>query len=176
MKPRKTATKAASAIIAVAFAGCFHWVSLAKAGDWIMDAKTGCRAWNPNPVSGETVAWSGLCKNGLAEGKGVLQWLSAGKPHERDEGEWREGRQTGEGLQNWPNGEYRGQLENGMPHGRGVLTIGAARYEGAFLNGKPNGQGILKNANGVFEGTWRDGCFGDGKRKAAIGSAVQDCP
>ncbi len=148
----------------------------AFAGDWIADAKTGCKVWNPHPAPGETVSWEGPCQNGFAAGQGRLQWIKGGAPYERDEGVWRGGRQSGEGSQTWPGGRYEGQLADGMPHGRGVLNFGDARYEGTFLNGKPSGSGLLKNAFGVFDGQWRDGCFNDGKRRASIGVPVTACP
>ena len=42
----------------------------ALAGAWVADAKSGCQVWNPNPQLEETVAWSGSCTNGRAEGMG----------------------------------------------------------------------------------------------------------
>lgn len=33
-------------------------------GDWIADAKTGCKVWNPVPASDESIIWSGKCKDG----------------------------------------------------------------------------------------------------------------
>ncbi|MGO9473123.1 MAG: hypothetical protein ACLPWS_06855 [Rhodomicrobium sp.] len=148
----------------------------AHAADWIADAKTGCKVWNPQPAPGETVAWAGACKDGFADGKGTLDWLKGGRPYERDKGEWHGGRQTGEGSQTWSGGEYKGQFSDSLPHGRGVLVLGEARYDGAFLSGKPNGKGVLTNASGTFDGTWADGCFNDGKRRAAFGVSVQSCP
>ncbi len=162
-----TAVLTAAVLLAAPAAAC--------AGDWIADAKTGCKVWNPNPSSLETVNWTGACSGGLAEGKGVLNWFRSGKPYERDEGPWRAGRQTGEGTQTWPAGQYRGQLLDSLPHGSGVLISGEARYDGAFLNGRPNGKGILTNGSGTFSGTWQDGCFNDGKRRAALGVSVQSC-
>ena len=147
----------------------------AAAGEWAV-AEGGCKVWNPNPAPGETANWTGACKEGFAEGAGVLEWRRGGKPYERDEGNWRAGRQTGQGAQSWPGGEFKGQLAESMPGGQGVLTLGEARYEGAFLNGKPNGRGVLTNASGVFDGAWRDGCFNDGKRRAAFGVSLQSCP
>ena len=47
---------------------------------WIADSKTGCKVWDPMPQQNETVSWSGSCKNGLAQGRGVLQWYADGKP------------------------------------------------------------------------------------------------
>ncbi|HZV20623.1 MAG TPA: hypothetical protein VE986_03670 [Hyphomicrobiales bacterium] len=149
---------------------------VAKAGDWIGDTRTGCKIWNPNPSPGETVKWTGPCKDGFAEGRGVLEWLREGRPYERDEGVWWAGRQIGEGTQTWPGGNYKGQLADGLPHGRGILVFGASRYEGAFLNGRPNGSGALTSPSGTFQGSWRDGCFSDGERRAAIGVSVQSCP
>jgi hypothetical protein len=154
----------------------FFPLSEAAAGDWIADAKTGCKVWNPNPAPGEAINWDGPCKDGFADGKGSLTWLKGGKPHERDEGDWRRGRQMGEGQQTWPGGQYKGQLSDGLPHGRGILTVGEARYEGAFLNGRPSGAGVLTNASGVYDGSWQDGCFNDGKRRASLGVPVQGCP
>ena len=84
--------------------------SAAFSGDWIVDAKTDCKVWNPNPAPGETANWTGACGDGLAEGKGVLNWIEGGKAYERDEGEWHAGRQTGAGSQIWVGGHYKGQL------------------------------------------------------------------
>ena len=146
------------------------------AGDWISDSKTACRLWNPNPSARESVSWSGSCKDGFAEGAGNLQWFRNGLPYEQDEGEWRQGRQIGHGLQVWPTGRYEGDVRNGIPHGRGVLNIGEAHYEGEFSEGKPDGTGILRSAKGVFQGTWKRGCFRDGKQKASIGVDLSSCP
>ena len=154
-------------LLAVSFNG-------AIAGDWAV-AGDGCKVWNPHPSNGETIRWTGGCKDGFVEGMGALEWQREGKTYERDEGQWRGGRQMS-GSQGWPGGQYDGQLAGGLPSGRGVLSLGDARYEGLFLNGKPNGKGTLTNASGSFEGNWTDGCFNDGKRRAAIGVSVQSCP
>ena len=171
---RQLNARAVKIALASAFLLCAP--AIAQAGDWIADAKTGCKAWNPQPSASEAVRWSGPCKDGFADGKGVLDWLRGGSQYERDEGLWRAGRQTGEGTQTWPGGQYKGQFTESLPHGRGVLASGEARYDGAFLNGKPNGKGALTNASGTFDGTWSDGCFNDGKRRASFGVGVQSCP
>ena len=91
--------------------------------------------------------------------------------YERDEGQWRAGRQIS-GSQVWRGGQYDGQFADSLPNGRGVLIFGDARYEGLFLNGKPNGKATLTNASGSFYGNWADGCFNDGKHRAAIGVSL----
>ena len=146
----------------------------AAAGTWIAAEGSDCKLWNPNPVAGESARWSGACKDGFADGKGAVTWSRAGTAYERDEGEWRGGRQMGRGSQTWPGGSYRGQIFDGLPHGEGVLIFGSARYEGAFVTGKPNGEGVLTSASGTFGGEWRDGCFDDGRRRARFGS--RSCP
>jgi hypothetical protein len=162
-----------AALIAIVW--CFLLAGRAAAGDWAV-ASDGCKVWNPNPVAGEKARWTGACKNGFVEGMGVLEWHRNGKPYERDEGQWREGRQIEGGAQTWPGGLYNGHFADSLPNGRGVLIVNGARYDGEFLNGKPNGRGVLSDASGVYDGAWRDGCFSDGKRRAAFGASLQSCP
>lgn len=145
-------------------------------GGFVADPGTGCRVWNPHPQPDEAVSWSGPCVNGLAQGAGHLQWLKAGKPYEKDEGEWRDGRQAGRGSQDWSSGRYDGELSGGEPHGRGVLTLRTARYEGEFRNGRPDGSGTMTGLDGVFRGTWKRGCLVGDKRRIAIGVPSASCP
>ena len=146
-----------------------------RAGGFVADAKTGCKIWNPHPQPNETVSWSGACVNGLAQGSGNLQWLNDNKPYEKDEGEWKEGRQSGRGTQDWSAGRYGGELLNGEPHGRGVLTLQSARYEGEFRNGKAQGNGTVTNLEGVFKGKWKEGCLAGDKRKISFAVPSSTC-
>jgi len=148
----------------------------AQSGNYIVDANTGCKVWNPNPKSTETIAWSGSCTNGLAQGRGKLQWLENTNVYETDEGEWSAGRQFGRGSQVWPLGRYDGDIANSEPNGQGVLTLKNARYDGEFRNGKPNGLGVITSQRGVFKGTWKDGCLIGDKQKIAVGVPTSACP
>ena len=160
---------------AAAVCGCVLMTGLpAQAGDWVADAKSGCRVWNPNPQLEESVVWSGSCMQGRAEGKGAVQWFKGAVPFETDEGEWRSGRQAGNGKQSWTNGRYEGELAEGEPNGRGILTIQKLRYEGEFRNGKPNGLGTLTVGNESVRGDWKDGCL-QGSRRASIGVPLSAC-
>jgi hypothetical protein len=78
----------------------------ARAGAGVGDPKSGCQVWTPNPQLGESVAWSGSCANGRAEGRGIVRWSKNGTPSETDEGEWRDGRQVDKGTQSWSTGRY----------------------------------------------------------------------
>lgn len=146
----------------------------AYAGAWVADAKSGCQVWDPNPQLEESVAWSGSCTNGRAEGRGTAQWQKGNVRIETDEGEWRDGRQSDKGTQTWPTGRYEGELADGEPNGYGVLTVQKLRYEGDFHNGKPNGVGTLTAGSQTVHGTWKDGCL-QGQRKASIGVPLSAC-
>jgi len=145
-----------------------------RAGSWFSDAKSGCQVWNPNPQLEETVAWSGSCASGRAEGRGTAQWSKGDAPFETDEGEWHDGRQVKVGSQSWPTGRYQGELADSEPNGQGVLTVKKLRYEGEFRAGKPNGIGTLTAGSQTVNGTWRDGCL-QGPRKASIGVPLTAC-
>jgi hypothetical protein len=146
-----------------------------QTGDYVPDPDGGCKVFNPHPVAGETVHWSGGCVDGLAQGRGSLQWLHGGKLSERDDGDWNQGRQSGRGTQNWGSGHYEGELLNGEPNGHGVMTLQSSRYEGEFRNGKPNGEGAVTNLQGVFKGKWRDGCLTVEKRRITFAVSSSTC-
>jgi hypothetical protein len=158
---------------AVLAAGLIAAAAAAHAGEWIAD-KSGCRVWDPNPQLDESVAWSGSCTNGRAEGSGTVQWSKGGIAIETDEGEWRDGRQAIKGTQSWSSGRYDGELADGEPNGHGVLTVKKLRYEGEFRNGKPNGVGTLTAGSETLRGIWKDGCL-QGQRKASIGIPLSAC-
>ncbi len=162
--------------ILAAVCGClFASVTGVAAGDWAI-ASGGCKVWNPHPVLGETARWTGSCKDGLLDGAGVVEWRRGGNTYERDEGEWRGGRQIGLGLQTWPGGQYSGQFADSLPSGSGAMTLGGSRYDGSFINGKPNGRGVLRTVWGVFDGVWQEGCFSDGKRRVSFSVPLEACP
>jgi len=72
---------------------------------WIADARTGCKVWDANPQPDESISWSGACRNGLAQGRGVLQWFQSGKPAALARGRWRGGKMNGHGVLTLTNGE-----------------------------------------------------------------------
>jgi hypothetical protein len=164
--------RAASAAVLVA--GIVTIATPALAGAWVADTKTGCQVWSPDPQLEESVAWSGACAKGRAEGHGVVQWSKGDRALETDEGEWRDGRQFGKGTQSWSTGLYEGELADSEPNGRGVLTLQKLRYEGEFRNGKPNGPGSLTTGTEAVRGVWKDGCL-QGARRASIGIPLSAC-
>ena len=127
--------------------------------DWIVDAKSGCAAWNPSPSSNETITWSGACANGRANGSGVLHWFKRGKPSGRIQGSFRDGRLSGPGIAEFASGNtYRGEFRDSKIYGRGVFSFANGdRYEGELQDGLFNGLGIYMYS----DGTWYEGEFVD---------------
>jgi len=128
--------------------------------NWIADSRTGCKVWNASPQPNESVSWSGDCKNGLAQGSGVLQWFINGKPDSRDEGEFKDGKLHGRAISIFHNGNrHEGEYKNHKRDGRGIMTYANGnRYEGEFKNGTFNGRGIFTFASGSrYEGDFENG-------------------
>ena len=169
---------------------------------WIEDGKTGCKIRNPAPQPRESVAWSGACPNGIAEGTGVLQWFDDARPTDRYDGEmrdgwengrgiatstviadryegqWRDGWRHGQGVYSFANGDlYEGDWFEGLRTGRGTMVwADGARYEGEWLDSKPDGPGIYTDAaDAQFSGSWSAGCFRDGGRRLAISTTAKEC-
>ena len=95
--------------------------------------------------------YTGECKNGYADGKGVYRWSDGGY---RYEGDFKSGQYNGIGVRNmWLNSDRY------------------ERYVGAWQNGRKNGFGRLYIASGEFDlGNFdKEGLFVDGK-------LVKECP
>ena len=132
---------------------------------WSIDSQSGCALWNPRPQRDESVTWSGVCLNGLATGPGVAQWYESGQIGNRLEGEYRNGRQSGEVTVTYPNGaKYKGTLneEDGNRDGEGTfIWPNARKYIGEWAHGKRNGNGTMYAADGTVgqSGLWIHGDF-----------------
>ena len=68
------------------------WDSPCQDGTWLMDTELGCRMWDWHPAPEDTAFWTGACRAGLKEGRGVVQWLEHGQPIDRFEGSFVAGR------------------------------------------------------------------------------------
>jgi len=126
---------------------------------WISDSD-GCKVWNPQPKPKESVTWSGECRDGYAEGEGILQWMHDGKFGSRFEGTLARGKPTGKGSFFTGNGAlFDGNFVEGEPSGKGVMTFAdGARYEGDWSHGRRTGAGVLTRSNGDrYEGDFVDG-------------------
>ena len=130
----------------------------AAAGDWTAD-ENGCKAWNTRPALKETVAWTGACVDGFADGRGQLRWTVNGKPTLTYEGDMKAGRRSGQGVMTTALGvRYEGGFLDDVYAGQGTLHFpSGARSHGTFVGGRLDGACAL---------TWPDGAKYDGECSA----------
>jgi len=89
---------------------------------WLADPQTHCRVWDSNVEPDERVQWKGACKNGVAEGPGVLRWTSE-KTDETIEGTLQAGRIEGRALVTTAIGSrIEAEFHNSMLEGVAVVT------------------------------------------------------
>ena len=122
--------------------------------------KNGCKVYNPMPQQKESISWSGECRNGFADGAGVLDWFIDGQLEERYEGELKMGWADGEGTYVSRRGSrYTGEWKDSMQHGKGTIqNADGSVYQGEWRQGKPHGFGVYRAPSGeTVEGEWVDG-------------------
>ena len=132
-----------------------------KNGQWLVDARTGCRVLDVNFDEGDSAAWSGTCHNGLADGAGTLTFSNAGAVAETIMANLGRGVvQDGHVVAMWADGsKYEGDEVGGHMNGAGVFTSAKGdRLEGQWTNDALGGRVRITWANGDhYEGDWRDG-------------------
>ena len=130
--------------------------------------RPGCFVWDPHYHSDRTTRWTGRCRRGVAEGRGMLS-VSAGSEHsaKRGTGTLVGGKASGHWIVEWADGDrFEGQYRDGKVHGRGryswkgtgEYTGREGRHEGQWRDGKAHGHGVkVWPDGGRYEGQWRDG-------------------
>ena len=97
--------------IKIAFTGILSMIFLFS-GIHLFSQDAGCKVTLPS-ISG---TYSGQCKKGLANGKGIAQGI------DRYEGQFSNGMPDGKGTYTWASGiTYKGQFENGLMEGKGEM-------------------------------------------------------
>lgn len=109
---------------------------------WLMDERAQCWAYDSNAGPYDTITWSGVCRDGRADGPGTLAFFNRGRMFERLTGTFNEG-----------------MLEDGHVS---IEWSDGARYDGDQSGGQFNGYGELIAADGTrYAGEWRDDKFVD---------------
>jgi hypothetical protein len=124
---------------------------------WLTDESGTCKVWNPCPQRDETVNWTGGCRDGVADGRGILRFRQHGADISgRYEGDVRDGRYHGHGSYISPGYSYVGEWRNFREHGRGRAVYPGSRvYEGEFRDGRWHGWGAYQGfAGSRYEGEW----------------------
>ena len=118
-----------------------------------------CRIAPLLPAPRNGVSWSGPCKDGFAEGEGMLEWHSSNKGRYKLKGKAVRGAIQGDtALDNrWYT--YKGSVQHGIPHGAGFFIFpNGAMYEGEIAHGRAEGQGTwLATDRSQYTGQWKDG-------------------
>jgi hypothetical protein len=130
------------------------WTQPCDEGGWLLDTQAGCRMWDWHPDPDDKAAWTGACKAGVKDGKGVVQWFEHGQPIDRFEGKYSAGKREGQGRYEWNDNE---------------------RFVGSYANDVPHGFGTLVVLGETWSGDWRNGCLAKGDKVIAIGVPRASC-
>ena len=137
-----------------------------------------CRAASLSDEAAHNVSWSGACKNGFAQGPGILKWTE--KDDARPalfEGTLVDGRAHGDGyLKSASLSQYEGGFKDGMREGMGVeLDLGGGRYDGNWYADHYHGTGSkVYTTGGRYDGQWQAGLrHGRGRATYLDGSVFE---
>lgn len=136
-------------------------------------AKGGCKiVIHENALSSESerslasLAWSGKCKNGYADGPGTIVAKRKGV-EVTGVATFIRGRPEGEGTyeavkENGDREFFKGKFVNGLRSGEGYQTIiksgqGTVTYTGNFAAGLPHGNGRLEKGGTIYAGEFVEG-------------------
>jgi hypothetical protein len=163
MNPIRDRLASICALAALLAGTCLSFAAQAVEDDvsYIAD-KRGCKIANTYPRPGESITWSGPCKDGFANGEGIVQWFLNGKEDDRYEGQISMGWAEGHGvLIRSEGGKYDGDWKHSLQEGKGRYDApDGSFYEGEWRAGKPHGQGQYRRPDGkVFIGEWVDGVY-----------------
>src|SRR5689334_14364344 len=102
-----------------------------------------CRLAAIKPAPAEPPKWSGGCRDGYADGKGVLEWRNKDGKTYTLQASFAAGQVQGEGKLLYPNGAvYTGTFRDGVPDGQGYVRYAdGGQYEGGFRMGQREGTG-----------------------------------
>lgn len=134
--------------------------SIADSTQWIAD-KRGCKVVNIAPQEGESITWSGECKNGVAHGEGTLTWFQKGVKVETYNGPMVNGYAEGRGRLVRGGGVYVGEWKKSQQHGKGRFEdADGSWYQGEWEDGQPHGRGQMLTPEGeLLRGYWNKGEF-----------------
>jgi hypothetical protein len=138
-----------------------------------------CQLAGPAIAANETVVWKGACKDGFADGAGVLERSRRGVFSDTLVASYEvtmvQGRIEGAGKIKYANGNaFTGNFKDGRRDGPGYMAYANGdQLEVDFRDDLPNGAGVLLLSSGAgYEGGWKDGKFdGIGTRTYQLGGS-----
>lgn len=138
-----------------------------------------CLVRGPQAREGQTATWEGNCKEGFADGLGVLRWFKDGKPTDAYEGYLLRGVANGPGFALMADQtSYQGDFKDGKLHGAGKrISAKGAKLQAQFDAGIPGEEADYVDSNGNhYHGGWNglaDGPEGQGSMDYALGGRFE---
>ena len=119
----------------------------------------GCHVWDDYYYADQTVAWTGGCADGLAEGSGTLKWVR-GDEESESMGVLLNGKREGHWMERFATGTLsEGPYVEGKRHGHWVARFpDGGSSEGPYVDGNMTGHWVRRWPDGdVGEGSMVDG-------------------
>lgn len=119
-----------------------------------------CRIAGFESKPARSPSWNGGCKDGYADGKGVVEWRDDKDKPLKLEATMKAGRIEGEATLRYPDGTlYIGTVVQGIPDGRGYFRwTDGSQYEGDVRRAEIEGNGhMLFETGNDYNGQWKDG-------------------
>jgi hypothetical protein len=141
-----------------------------------LNAERDCRIGVRQAQPELSATWDGACKDGYADGMGVLRWFVKKQPHGAFEGVLRAGVANGPGFRlNPDNSSLQGDFVNDRLEGPGVYASGSGKLSATFQAGQPVGKVEFAYTNGAhYQGDWSGkGPHGQGTMRFALGGSYQ---
>ena len=120
----------------------------------------GCYSFNPSYAPSMTVTWSGTCTDGIAVGRGTLEFEHPGGLAGEGTGTLVWGKLDGHWVWRLSNGTvFEVQFVDNKRHGHGVWRFASGQVEeGPYVDGKKHGRWVVRPADGrSYETYWSDG-------------------
>jgi hypothetical protein len=126
-----------------------------------MTDQNGCKVWAHEPITDESVRWSGACREGWADGYGKAEYSHSGQIYYVEEGAMSQGRMNGLRKFNNLKTSFSGEVAgvNGKYQGFGELrNTKGFRYLGELSESRAAGIGMASYEDGSkYIGQWKDG-------------------
>ena len=124
-------------------------------GGYVQDSTTGCKVWDSDIDASQTIRFTGVCKNGFADGQGTVEWIANGRVEIIWYGFFNNGYLQGPASIKDRNAEIVGIFRNSKLNGEGRIAFkDGPIVEGAFIDGKLNGYGKIHYGNGTLVKGW----------------------
>lgn len=147
----------------------------AMAGEPPLLGAKNCQVVGTDAGADDKAVWKGPCKDGYADGEGVLIIKRDGKESSRYEGALVRGVRQGPAYVKYASGsQYEGGYKDGRREGKGVfLSIDGGESQGDWKNGRLDGMASATYATGGrYDGAWKQGQFHGRGRAVYIGGQV----